>query len=158
MKRLLMAIATIAFMPTVQAHDFDAGQIYIDHPIIEEAPPNARVLGGYVSFTNHGTEDDRLIGIESPAAEKVELHRSVVTDGVARMQPLTDGIEVPAGEMIWLGSDGTHAMFVNPDKRYVVSDELPATLVFEEAGRIDVTFKVEERSTTRESGHVDHAQ
>lgn len=159
MKRLLMiAIAAFAITPGAIAHDFDAGAIYIDHPMIEEAPPSARVLGGYVSLYNQGDEDDRLIGIESTAAEKVELHRSVVTDGIARMQPLTDGIELPAGEMVWLGSDGTHAMFIGPDKRYVVGDELPAILVFEKAGRVEVTFRIEERSTTRAPGHGEHAQ
>jgi copper(I)-binding protein len=159
MKRFLpFAIAAIALTSTAAAHDFDAGAIYIDHPMVEEAPPSARVLGGYVSLHNQGAEDDRLIGIESTAAEKVELHRSVVTDGIARMQPLTDGIALPAGEMVWLGSDGTHAMFIGPDKRYVVGDELPAVLVFEKAGRVDVTFRVEERSTDRAPGHGEHAQ
>ena len=65
---------------------------------------------------------------------------------------------LPAGEMVWLGSDGTHAMFIGPDKRYVVGDELPAVLVFEKAGRVDVTFRVEERSTDRAPGHGEHAQ
>lgn len=158
MKKLLLAIATLAVMPAAIAHDFDAGSIYIDHPMVEEAPPSARVLGGYVSLHNQGAEDDRLIAIESTAAEKVEMHRSVVADGIARMTPLTDGIDLPAGEMVWLGSDGSHAMFIGPDKRYVAGDEIPASLVFEKAGRVDVTFKVEERATTRAPGHGDHAQ
>jgi len=148
MKKLLLVIATLAVMPAAIAHDFDAGSIYIDHPMVEDAPPGARVLGGYVSLHNQGAEDDRLIAIESNTAERVEMHRSVVTEG----------IELPAGEMVWLGSDGTHAMFIGPDKRYVAGDEIPATLVFEKAGRIDVTFKVEERGTTRAPGHGDHAQ
>jgi len=37
-------------------------------------------------------------------------------------------------------------MFVKPSKRYRDGDELPATLVFEKAGRVDVIFKVEKRS------------
>lgn len=158
MKKLLFAIASLAVMPAAIAHDFDAGSIYVDHPMVEEAPPSARVLGGYVSLHNQGLAGDRLVAIESTAAEKVELHRSVVIDGIARMTPLADGIELPAGEMVWLGSDGTHAMFVGPDKRYAAGDEIPATLVFEKAGRIDVTFKVEERSMSRAPGHGDHAQ
>jgi hypothetical protein len=49
-------------------------------------------------------------------------------------------------------------MFIGPDKRYVVGDELPAILVFEKAGRVEVTFRIEERSTTRAPGHGEHAQ
>ena len=62
-----------------------------------------------------------------------------------------------AGETVWL-DDGMHAMFVKPAKRYVVGDEVPATLVFENAGRIDVSFKVEERSSGAGSSHEGHAQ
>lgn len=158
MHRLLIAAALVAMTGVAQAHDFTAGPIYVDHPMIEEAPPNAPVLGGYVAIYNNGDADDRLVGIESPAVEKVELHRSVVTDGIARMQPMLEGIVVPAGSNIWVGSDGTHAMFVKPDRRYVVGDEVPATLLFEKAGRVDITFKVEERSSAEGPGHGDHAQ
>jgi copper(I)-binding protein len=158
MRKFLMATAFALIATSPQAHDFTAGTIYIDHPMIEEAPPNAPVLGGYVAIYNNGDADDRVVGIESPAAEKVELHRSVITDGIARMQPMVDGLVVPAGSNVWVGAEGTHAMFVKPDRRYVVGDEVPATLIFEKAGRVDVTFKVEERSVVDGPGHGDHAQ
>lgn len=154
----LASLALVGLAPAALAHGFKQGEIYIDHPMIQEAPPNARVLGGYITLQNNGTEDDRLLAIESSAAEKVELHQSVVTDGIARMQPLTEGLALPAGQIIWLGDNGTHAMFVQPDRQYVPGDEVPAVLVFEKAGRIEVTFKVEERSTDLAPGHGDHAQ
>lgn len=158
MHRFFIAAAFALIATSVQAHDFTAGSIHVDHPMIEETPPNAPVLGGYVAIYNNGNAEDRLVGIESPVAQKVELHRSVVTDGIARMQPMTEGIVVPAGSSIWVGADGSHAMFVKPNRRYVVGDEVPAILVFEKAGRVDVTFKVEERSSAKGPGHGDHTQ
>lgn len=157
MKRLVLAalLSGLAF-PTA-AQDFTVGSIYLDHPMIEEAPPNAPVLGGYLSMQNMGETDDRLVAIESDAFEKVELHRSTVTDGVARMQPMTEGLVIPAGETVWL-DNGMHAMFVKPAQRYLAGDGVPATLVFEQAGRIGVTFKVEERSSGAGSSHEGHAQ
>lgn len=155
-KRLLATLFFIMCPIGASAHDFTSGSIYLDHPMIEEAPPNAPVLGGYVSIQNMGEFDDRLVSIESDAAEKVELHQSTVSDGIARMQPMTEGLVIPAGETVWL-DNGMHAMFVKPGKRYVVGDEVPATLVFENAGRIDVTFKVEER-TSGTASHEGHAQ
>lgn len=152
----LALIGILAASPAV-AHDFTQGSIYLDHPMIEEAPPNAPVLGGYLSIQNMGDVDDRLIAIESPAAEKVEMHRSIVTDGIARMQPMAEGLLVPAGQTVWL-DDGMHAMFVKPAQRYRVGDEVPATLVFEKAGRIDVTFKVEERTAGAGASHEGHGQ
>ncbi|MBO9588796.1 copper chaperone PCu(A)C [Devosia sp.] len=154
----LASLATFGSVQLSSAHGFKGGEIFIDHPMIQEAPPGARVLGGYVTLQNNGAEDDRLIAIESPAAEKVDLHQSVVTDGIARMTPLSEGLPLPAGQIVWLGDNGTHAMFVQPDRRYAVGDELPATLIFEKAGRVEVTFKVEERSTELAPGHGDHGQ
>jgi copper(I)-binding protein len=157
MKKFLLAVSFVALTTGAQAHGVTSGSLYIDHPMIEEAPPNAPVLGGYVSIQNSGDTDDRLIAIESSAAEKVELHQSTISDGIARMQPMKDGLPVPAGETVWLGDDGTHAMFVKPLERYRVGDEVPATLVFEKAGRVEVTFKVEKRSSAS-SGHAGHDQ
>lgn len=157
--KLFVTIALIGILTSGSgfAHDFTQGSIYLDHPMIEEAPPNAPVLGGYLSIQNIGDNDDRLIAIESTAAEKVEMHRSTVTDGIARMQPMTEGLVIPAGETVWL-DNGMHAMFVQPAERYRAGDEVPATLVFEKAGRINVTFKVEERSTGSGASHEGHGQ
>jgi copper(I)-binding protein len=139
---LLLVMSSLA----VSAHDFNAGPIYIDHPMIKEAPPNAPVLGGYIMLQNNGTEDDRLVGIDSDAVEKVELHRTLMTNDIASMVPMTEGLLLPAGEIVWLGDGGTHAMFIKPSALYRDGDEVPATLVFEKAGRIDVMFKVEKRT------------
>lgn len=158
MLKICLAAALIACTGAAQAHDFTSGGIYIDHPMIQEAPPSAPTLGGYVTIQNNADVADRLIAIESTAAEKVELHQSVVTDDIARMAPMDHGLEIPPGTIVWLGDNGTHAMFVKPDRRYVAGEEIPATLVFENAGRIDVTFKVEERSATKGPGHDGHAQ
>ncbi len=157
--KLFIAIALVGILATGNgfAHDFTSGSIYLDHPMIEEAPPNAPVLGGYLSIQNMGDTDDRLIAIESSAAEKVEMHLSTVTDGIARMQPMTEGLVIPAGETVWL-DNGMHAMFVKPAERYRAGDEVPATLVFEKAGRIDVTFKVEGRTAGAGASHEGHGQ
>lgn len=157
--KLFVTIALIGILTSgsVFAHGFTQGSIYLDHPMIEEAPPNAPVLGGYLSIQNMGDTDDRLIAIESSAAEKVEMHLSTVTDGIARMQPMKEGLVIPAGETVWL-DNGMHAMFVKPAERYRAGDEVPATLVFEKAGRIDVTFKVEGRTSGAGASHEGHGQ
>ncbi len=146
MKPLAVLASLCLILAPAMAHQFETATIFVDHPAIQEAPPNAPVLGGYAMFVNTGSEDDRLIAIESPAVDKVELHVSVVTGGIARMTPMTEGLPIPAGASVWLGDGGSHAMFIKPDRRYVDGDEIPATLIFEKAGRIDVTFMVEKGS------------
>lgn len=145
-KTLFATLLFVMSALTASAHDFNVGSIYIDHPMIREAPPNAPVLGGYIMLQNNGAQDDKLIEIESNAVEKVELHRTVMTGDIASMTPMTEGLPIPAGATVRLGDGGTHAMFIKPGARYLEGDEIPATLVFEKAGRIDVMFKVEKRT------------
>lgn len=157
MKTFAFLAAFGLMLSPAAAHQFETPTIFVDHPAIQEAPPSAPVLGGYAMFFNSGTEDDRLLAIESPAMEKVELHLSVVTDGIARMTPMTEGLLIPAGSSVWLGDSGSHAMFIGPDRRYVEDDEIPATLIFEKAGRIEVTFMVEKGSRDdMGKGHGEH--
>ncbi|KKB84666.1 hypothetical protein VW29_09725 [Devosia limi DSM 17137] len=142
--RLIIAImgVLLTLSPSF-AHDFVIGDLTLKHPMIKEAPPRAPVVGGYVTIVNTGAADDTLVGIESDAAAKVELHQSTVTDGIARMEPMKNGFLVPAGATVSLGENGTHAMFIDPVDRLVEGNEVSATLVFERAGRVEVVFNVE---------------
>lgn len=158
MQKFILTLAIAAIPALAQAHDFTSGSIFIEHPMIQEAPPNAPVLGGYVTIHNNGDVPERLVGIESKAAEKVELHQSVVTDGIARMEPLAEDMEIPAGATVSLGDDGTHAMFIKPDRRYQAGDEVAATLIFETAGPMEVVFNVEERSAKAAPNHEGHGK
>ncbi|MGH6923837.1 MAG: copper chaperone PCu(A)C, partial [Propylenella sp.] len=77
---LLLAPAGNAF-----AHEFKAGSLLIDHPWARATPPGAKVAAGYLTIENHGGEADRLVSATAEIAAQVELHESVVVDGIARM-------------------------------------------------------------------------
>ena len=51
----------------------------------------------YLSITNHGAMDDRLLAVESSLARKTELHTMDVTNGVMKMRQVDGGIAIPAG-------------------------------------------------------------
>ncbi|MBL8579236.1 MAG: copper chaperone PCu(A)C [Mesorhizobium sp.] len=145
MKKVLLALLAVVIATPVVAQTYSAGAVGIDNTWIQEAPPRAPTLAGFVTFENTGAEDDRLVAIESAAVERVELHKSVVTDGIARMSPMENGLALPAGQTITLGENGTHAMFINPLQRYRDGEEIAATLILEKAGRVDVNFTVRKR-------------
>jgi len=46
-----------------------------------------------MKLTNNGTGADHLTAISSPFAQRPEIHRSVVADGVASMRPV-DGLSI----------------------------------------------------------------
>ena len=151
------ALALLTVSMPAAAHEYIVGGIKIDHPWARATPPAASVGGGYVTLTNTGTEPDRLVSSSSPIAQNVEIHESSVVDGVARMRPLVEGIEIAPGATVMLKSGGAHIMFIKPTKRFVEGERFPATLKFEKAGTIVVEFAVQGlgASTPAES-HGDH--
>ncbi len=78
-----------------------------------------------------------------------------------------DGVEIAPGESITLQPGQKHVMFMglNGDP-FEAGEEIPATLVFENAGRVEIIFSVETAEELAESlgiaaghggGHGDHA-
>lgn len=158
MKAWLLAFAVAAAPSWSAAHDFDAGDLAIIHPFVRATPPGVQNGAGYMTVANDGTEPDRLIAIETPAAARVEFHQTVVTDGIARMQPVTQGFLVQPGGTAVIGAKGTHAMLVGLTGRLIEGETIEGTLVFERAGRIPIVFEVEPIGTPTEGHRGDHGQ
>jgi len=143
-----LAIATPAF-----AHDFQAGSLIVDHPMAFPTPSTAMSGAGYFSVTNTGSQDDRLIGVTADFP-RVTLHGTEDDNGVMRMFDV-DAIDIPAGETVALEPGALHIMFMGLDgDPFEVGEEIPATLIFENAGEVDVVFYVEPRG---EGGGIDHS-
>ena len=158
MKVLLLALGLLAgLIVPASAHGFTIGELEIVHPFLRATPPKATTAAGYMVIRNGGSTSDRLLRIETTAAEKVEFHRTVVEGGIAKMQPIKEGFEIPAGGEVRLGADGTHAMLVvdltGPiDLGFLID----ATLVFEKAGALPMTFEVEPAGTKLEDTEAHH--
>jgi hypothetical protein len=103
-------------------------------------PPGLTVGAAYLTLTG-GTQSDRLVGASTPRASMVQIHVVVDSNGVAGMREV-DGVDVPAGRTVSLAPGGTHLMLMGLDGPLVAGQDLPLTLVFERAGRVDVVAKV----------------
>lgn len=154
MKPLSLVAALIMLSTPLAAHDFEAGTLVVDHPMAFPTMRTAMSGAGYFSVTNAGAEDDRLVGVRA-AFPSVTLHGSSNDDGIMRMFDL-DAIDIPAGETVALEPGGMHVMFMGLDgDPFEVGDEIPATLIFEKAGEVDVVFYVEPRGGVGKA--VDHS-
>ncbi len=141
MKPLKLA-ALAAF--TLMASTAHADSVSIENARAFATAPTAMAGGGFLTITNTGDQDDTLIGIRADFP-RVELHTTEFTDGVARMMHL-DAIPVPAGETVSLEPGGLHVMFMglrgNPLEE---GETIPATLIFENAGKVEITFDIVKR-------------
>lgn len=109
--------------------------------------PGARVAAGYLTLTNSGEEERRLLKIASPVSDEVSLHRTSITEtGVARMWPLAK-LAVPAGETLRMDPGGIHVMFNALKAPLVVGQKIPLTLKFD-GGEPEFTLLLEVRPLT----------
>jgi copper(I)-binding protein len=95
------------------------------------APAGAAAGGCYLTLT--ASADDRLVAIETPAADHGEIHTMDMTDGVMRMRQLKDGIVLPAGEAVALKPGARHLMIIGPKETLAVGGVVPMTLKFSKA-------------------------
>jgi periplasmic copper chaperone A len=142
-KSLLVAAALALAASAALAHDYKAGAIVIDHPWARATPHGASVGAGYFSLTNTGTTADRLIAATAAAADHVELHQMSMVDGVMRMRPVKDGIELKPGQRIEFKSNAFHLMMVDLKEPLQQGQRIKGTLTFEKAGTVDIEFAVE---------------
>jgi copper(I)-binding protein len=125
------------------AHGVTVGTLEIAHPAILTPPAGAKSAAGYLGIVNTGSTADRLLGVETGIAKRAMLHTTEhADDGVARMVHL-DAIDIPAGGTVTLAPGGLHIMLMGLTGPVTKGDMVPATLIFETAGRVEVEFSVD---------------
>ena len=137
----LIMIGTSLSAP-VAAQDVRKGAITVSQPWSRATAARATVGAGYAQIRNGGTVADRLVGVSSPRAARVELHTMTVENGIMRMRPLTSGITLPPGATVPLAPGGNHIMFMGLTAPLKKGDRFPATLRFARAGEVKVIFTV----------------
>ncbi|MEH6671883.1 copper chaperone PCu(A)C [Halopseudomonas sp.] len=131
--------ALIAF-PAV-AHEYELGELYIDHPWARPLPPVVPSGAAYLRIQNRGAGTHTLLAARSPIADKVEVHEHVHVDGLMKMQQV-ERLTIPAGETVTFAPGGYHLMMFGLKQPLVAGERFPVTLVFEEAGSIEVEVMI----------------
>lgn len=122
---------------------YKVGDLVVVSPWTRATPGGAKIAGGYLKITNNGASTDRLTGATSASADRAEIHEMSMTDGVMKMRPLADGLTIKPGETVELKPGGFHMMFMDIKQPLKQGDTLKATLTFEKAGKLDVSFSVQ---------------
>jgi copper(I)-binding protein len=150
--RFLFVAFIAALLPLPQkgalGHDAKIGSITIEHPWSRATPGGAAVAAGYLTIRNNGERPDRLVSVTTDIAGSAEVHEMKMADGVMQMRPLHDGVVVPAGGEVALKPGANHLMFVGLQRPLKEGESFAATLAFEKAGSVEVTFMVEKPGAT----------
>lgn len=98
----------------------------------------------YFEITNNNGAADTLVSVESNAANVIEIHETIMENEVMKMQPLADGLPLPAGEAVSLEPGGKHIMLIGLTSELVEGESIALTLNF--ANAEPVTIEAEVRS------------
>ena len=99
----------------------------IEDAWVREAPPSASMLAGYVTITNNTDEVLTLTSAISKQFHHVEIHRTIVENGVAKMRHQKE-LPIPAGESVKLEPGGYHFMLMHPESSVKADDEVLITV------------------------------
>lgn len=135
-----------------------ADGIMIKDPYSRSAGPTAKTGAAFFGIVNHTDQDDRLIGVTSDIAKRVELHTHIESaEGVMQMRKVEGGFPVEAGGMHMLQRGGDHVMFMGLNNPMLQGEVVTVTLTFEHAGDITVEIPVDLERKPAEGGmKMDH--
>jgi copper(I)-binding protein len=149
MSRLLRAAFAVAFTLVTltiagcsPSGDKPSGQISVADAWTMATPPGADVGAGYMTISNGTASPVRLTGGETPASATVEVHMMSMDNGVMRMRPASEGIEIPAGEQVTLEPGGYHLMLIGLNAPLAEGSSVPLTLVFDGGLRVETALAV----------------
>lgn len=151
--RFLLSVLAVVFGTAAFADE--QSTIQINDPIMFKAFENARAAGGYMTIDNTGDEDDLLIGIEIEDRMSM-IHESREENGVVRMLHV-DALAIPAGDQITFKPGGFHVMLMGLQPGELpVGETVEATLIFDRAGAVPVTFEVVDKDAVSADQKMTH--
>ncbi len=116
-----------------------------------------KASGAYLEITSR--EAATLIGAESPAAGKAEIHEMRMEGDVMRMRA-APRIELPAGRTVELRPGGYHVMLIDLKRPLVKGDKVPLRLRIEGADKkmqtVEVQAEVRDLTAAAKHGAADH--
>jgi copper(I)-binding protein len=102
---LLLALASLA--TAAAANDYKLGTLEIQQPWTRATPKGAKTAAGYVAIKNTGSAPDRLTGGSLSGAGGAQVHEMTMDNGVMKMRPMPDGVEIKPGETVELKPGGS---------------------------------------------------
>lgn len=131
---MLLRAAACAVLLASCSGEPDRTGIEIGNAWARATPPGATIAAGYLTLMNRGPQADRLIGAESTAAQRIELHGTRMDErGMVQMRPFETGIELPVNEAVHLEPGAAHLMLIGLRQPFVEGARIPVTLRFEKA-------------------------
>lgn len=117
------------------------GELSLETAWVEPSPAGSGPAGGFLTVRNGSDRPRTLVAAASPAAARVEIHRSWLDEGgVARMARL-ESVEIPAGGELRFAPGGHHLMLFGGTD-WAAGERVTLELVFDGDERREISAAV----------------
>lgn len=101
--------------------------------------PQQKSSGAFMTLT--ASTDSKLLSVASPVARTVQVHQMTMENDVMKMAEV-DSVPLPAGKAVSLDPNGYHVMLMDLNQQLKEGEQVPLTLVVEEAKGVKQTIEV----------------
>jgi periplasmic copper chaperone A len=133
------------------------GELRLVDGWIAEPPPGSRILAGYLTLENTGAESRSLVKVSSPRFAQVEMHRTVVVEGLARMEVLAS-LVIPAGGRLTMQPGGDHLMLIDPAAPIAIGAQVEVHVEFDDRSARVLMVEVRPRLGEGTGEHLHHPE
>ncbi|MGI9280805.1 MAG: copper chaperone PCu(A)C [Endozoicomonas sp.] len=148
-----LAIKALGIIAGLTSLSLQAADVEIKGQYARAVPAVSTNSAAFLTITNKGKADVKLVSADSDIADRVELHGHKHEGNMMRMFKLDD-LDLPAGKTEALESGGSHIMLMGLKKAMKAGDEIDITLHFSDGDAVDVKVPVKDLShQTKDTAH-----
>lgn len=111
--------------------------------ILEPIPGQDRTVA-YLTLRNNGESPVTLSRVTSPQFRRVEMHATILDDGVAAMRAL-DAITIAEGSGVTFETGGRHLMLIEPRDRFEAGDTITLEFHYDQPGLLILSAPMRSR-------------
>lgn len=110
--RHILVILLFGLTIHCSASDVDStNHLMVSNALIRAMPPGQSNTAAFLSISNLGDEDCKLLKADSPNVKRIEFHTHLYEKDMVKMRPL-EFVELPASSSLLFESGGLHLMLI----------------------------------------------
>ena len=156
LRRLAVIGSAVVGAALVTVVPASAGEsLQVENAWVPWAPPGLKVHVAYMTIVNRGATDQIIVSAESTDYERIELHRSVIKDGVSTMEAIGE-VKVPADGRVEFAPTGLHLMLIGPRRPQALDGHVQIVLRLSSGEEVDVSAVIRRRDDAGHGAHSHH--
>ena len=112
----------------------------IKNPQILYKDLNSKMITAYFEIKNTNSFDDKLLSVSGKISNNIQIHSTILKDGIMKMNKLNHGIEIKKNEILKFEHGGYHIMIMDLDEK-IDEKVYVLNLNFEKSGKLSFTFE-----------------